>query len=85
MKGEDNEFLEVLNRHPALKECVLDMIMFATADDEITDLDVAEDKVIEKIRKTGSELLGCWAQTKSDKSAQEALVDKGTRRHEKKR
>ena len=85
MQEEDKEFLEMLNKHPALKECVLDMITFAMADDDITDLDIAEDEVVEKIRKTGGELLSCWAQTKSDKAAGEALVDKDTRRHEKKR
>lgn len=85
MQEEDKEILEMLNKHPALKECVLDMIMFAMADDDITDLDVAEDEVVEKIRKTGSELLECWAQAKSDKATLEVLCDKETRRHEKKR
>lgn len=78
LSPQDCDFTIRLNRHPTLKARLISLLAIAedTGDDLVKAAD-AEQRVIEEIRRLGTELLTDWAETRVTKTAA-ALVAKGT-------
>ena len=70
----DQELLEKLNTHPALRERIGHLLL--AVDDETGDLkeaDAAEMRIIEEMRQMGQESLTAWAQRQVLKTTEELV------------
>lgn len=84
-QDEESQLIERIRKNPELARCLLEMTDIIGKDLEKIDLaDDAEAIVVDKIRKTGKELLTTWAANKAKRAVEEAKKEQGTRLHEKK-
>ena len=82
---EDTKLLELLNRHPELKQRVRALADIAEdVDGDLVRADEAERRVIEEVRRIGQETLHSWAQGRIARGEEEQLQAEGTRRAGKK-
>ena len=69
LSQEDKELLNRLNRQPNLKKRIQSILSIAEDDGEgIIKADEAESRVIEEVRRMGSETLTGWAESRAEKS-----------------
>jgi hypothetical protein len=82
---EDTKLLELLNRHPGLKQRVRALADIAEdADGDLVRADEAERRVIEEVRRIGQETLHSWAEGRIARGEEEQLQAEGIRRSGKK-
>ena len=82
---EDIKLLELLNRHPGLKQRVRALADIAEdADGDLARADEAERRVIEEVRRIGQETLHSWAEGRIARGEEERLQAEGIRRAGKK-
>ena len=78
---EDTKLLELLNRHPELKQRVRALADIAEdADGDLVRADEAERRVIEAVRRIGQETLHSWAEGRIARGEDEQLKAEGVRR-----
>ena len=69
LSQEDQELLNRLNSRPDLKRRVKSILSIACDDgDGIVRADEAESRIIEEVRRMGSEVLTEWAESRIEKS-----------------
>ncbi|MGB5834966.1 MAG: hypothetical protein WBG92_23690 [Thiohalocapsa sp.] len=77
---EDTKLLELLNRHPELKQRVRALADIAEdADGDLVRADEAERRVIEEVRRIGQETLRSWAEARIARGEAEQLQADGVR------
>lgn len=82
---EDTKLLELLNRHPELKQRVRALADIAEdSDGDLVRADEAERRVIEEVRRIGQETLHSWAEGRIAGGEQAQLQADGVRRAGKK-
>jgi hypothetical protein len=82
---EDIKLLDLLNRHPELKQRVRALADIAEdADGDLMRADEAERRVIEEVRRLGQETLHSWAEGQIARGEEAPLQAKGMRRAGKK-
>jgi hypothetical protein len=82
---EDTKLLELLNRHPELKQRVRALADIAEdAGGDLVRADEAERRVIEEVQRIGQETLHSWAQSRIARGEEEQLHAEGARRAGKK-
>jgi hypothetical protein len=82
---EDAKLLELLNRHPELKQRVRALADIAEdTDGDLVRADEAERRVIEEVRRIGQETLHSWAEGRIARGEEEHLQAEGVRRAGKK-
>jgi hypothetical protein len=82
---EDAKLLELLNRHPELKQRVRALAdIAADANGDLVRADEAERRVIEEVRRIGQETLHSWAEERIARGEEEQLPAEGARRAGKK-
>lgn len=82
---DDAKLLEVLNRHPTLKHRVEALAaIIADSDGDLVRADEAERRVIEEVRRLGSEVLHGWAEGRIACTEAQAVAAPETRRAGKK-
>jgi lactam utilization protein B len=82
---EDTKLLELLNRHPELKQRVRALADIAEdADGDLVHADEAERRVIEEVRRVGQETLHSWAEGRIARGEEEQLQADGVCRAGKK-
>ena len=82
---EDTKVLELLNRHPELKQRVRALADIAEdSDGDLVRADEAERRVIEEVRRIGQETLQSWAEGRIARGEQAQLQADGVRRAGKK-
>jgi hypothetical protein len=82
---EDAKLLELLNRHPELKQRVRALADIAEdTDGDLVRADEAERRVIEEVRRIGQETLHSWAEGQIARGEDEQLQAEGVRRAGKK-
>jgi hypothetical protein len=82
---EDTKLLDLLNRHPQLKQRVRALADIAEdAEGELVRADEAERRVIEEVRRIGQETLHSWAQARIARGEEAQAQAEGLRRAGKK-
>ena len=72
--GQDEQFLERINRHPGLRErmsSILDLVENSAGD--LIKADAAERQALEAVRQLGQEVLHDWAGGRIEAAAEQLL------------
>jgi hypothetical protein len=73
---QDQELLEVLDRHPEMRERVLSILSMAdNADGQPRRADDVEALLIEEIRKLGNATMGEWARSSEEQAAHQMRTE----------
>jgi len=77
---KDHELVNLLNAHPSLKERVEQLLQVVEdTEGNLEKADVAEQRVIEEVRKIGHTALTEWATNKNNQYEQELRDQQGIR------